>query len=221
MKVIITESQLERIQKTDLEEDYPESWNIEEFKQLKSFNERIRYCNQHLQRLSSGTSRVVYKIDDEKVLKLAKNKKGLSQNESEVDYGTEIYLESITARIFEYDENYLWVEMELARKMTAGDFKRISGYDFKDYSAALNNLYHGRTNYRKGYKMNVDPDLEQKMWDDEFVYDMFQYIGNYDVPVGDLLRLNSYGIVKRDGQDTIVLIDYGLTEDVFDTHYKR
>jgi hypothetical protein len=205
----------------NMDEAYPTSFNMEEFKQIKSFNQRIQYAEQHLQRLSSGSSRIVYRIDDEKVLKLAKNKKGLAQNEAEVDYGTEIYLEGIVANIFEYDENGLWVEMELARKITAGDFKRISGFEFKDFAAALNNYHHERTNFRNGYKMNVDPEIVAQMWEDEFVYGIFQYLGNYDVPVGDLTRLSTYGIVKRDGQDTIVLIDYGLTEDVYNDYYKK
>jgi hypothetical protein len=205
----------------NVNEVYPTSFNIEEFKQLKSFNQRIQYCEQHLQRISSGSSRIVYKIDDEKVLKLAKNKKGLAQNKAEIDYGTEIYLEGIVANIFEYEENGLWVEMELAKKITEGEFKRISGFNFKDFAAALNNYYHERTNYRNGYKMEVDSEIVAEMWEDEFVYGIFQYLGNYKVTVGDLTRLSTYGIVKRDGQDTIVLIDYGLTEDVYKSHYSE
>ncbi len=205
----------------DLSEGYPTSFNMEQFKQLKSFDQRIQYCEQHLQRISSGSSRIVYKIDEEKVLKLAKNKKGLAQNKAEIEYGTEIYLEGVVANIFEYDEDGLWVEMELARKITEGEFKGISGFEFKDFAATLNNYYHERTNYRNGYKMNVDPEIVAQMWEDEFVYDIFQYLGNYNVPVGDLTRLSTYGIVKRDGQDTIVLIDYGLTNDVYDTHYNK
>jgi hypothetical protein len=204
-----------------LTEEYPSSFNIGEFKQLKSFNQRIQYCEQHLQRISSGSSRIVYKIDDEKVLKLAKNKKGLAQNKAEIDYGTEIYLKGIVANIFEYDENGLWVEMELARKITESEFKRISGFNFNDFAAALNNFYHERTNYRNGFEMKVDPEIVAQMWEDEFVFDIFQYLGNYDVPVGDLKKLNTYGIVKREGQETIVLIDYGLTDDIFNTHYKK
>jgi mRNA-degrading endonuclease RelE of RelBE toxin-antitoxin system len=72
---------IKELLRENLLEDYPTSWSIEEFKKLNSFNARIKYCNQHLTRISSGSSRVVYKIDDEKVLKLAKNKKGLAQNE--------------------------------------------------------------------------------------------------------------------------------------------
>lgn len=204
----------------NIDEAYPTSFNMEEFKKLTSFNQRIQYCQQHLQRVSSGSSRIVYKIDDEKALKLAKNKKGLDQNLAEIDFGTEIYLEGIVAKIFEYDEDGLWVEMELARKMTPSEFKRISGFEFNDFAAALHNYHHGRTNFRNSYKIKVDQAIVDQMWEDDFVYGIFQYLGNYDVPAGDLEKLNTYGIVKRDGQDTIVLIDYGLTNEVYNTHYR-
>jgi len=62
MKIIITESQYNNLIQKDLDEDYPTSWSIEEFKKLTSFSARVNYCNQHLQRLSSGSSRIVYKI---------------------------------------------------------------------------------------------------------------------------------------------------------------
>lgn len=58
---------------------YPETFNMEEFKSISRFASRIKYCETHLQRISSGSGRIVYKIDDEKVLKLAKNPKGVAQ----------------------------------------------------------------------------------------------------------------------------------------------
>ena len=56
---------------------YPVSFNMDEFKMLKTFAARIKYCQAKLQRISSGSSRIVYKIDNEKVLKLAKTVKEL------------------------------------------------------------------------------------------------------------------------------------------------
>ena len=47
-----------------MKEDYPASFSMEEFKKLTSFAKRIAYCEEHLQRISSGSSRIVYKIDD-------------------------------------------------------------------------------------------------------------------------------------------------------------
>lgn len=204
---------------TMLDEDYPSSWNIEEFKKLNSFNARIKYCEANLQRISSGSSRIVYKIDDEKVLKLAKNKKGLAQNEVEADYSQYDDISHITARVFDYDPNNLWIEMELARKLRKPEFEKITGFKWNDFSIAMYNYGIDSGNVRGGHKMALDPAITEAMWEQEFTYAMFDFMGNYGIPAGDLRRTSSYGLVKRDGQDEIVMIDYGLTSDVYDSYY--
>jgi hypothetical protein len=217
MKLIITESQYNKLIQTDLGEEYPTSWNIEEFKKLKSFSARVQYCEKHLQRISSGSSRIVYKIDDIKVLKLAKNKKGLAQNETEIDFGRDSYLSNIVAKIFDYDENNLWVEMELARKVTPTIFKNIVGITFENYCHIMK--------YR--YSISIDFDLKiskpenyNDIWEIDFVYNMMDMMVNYELPWGDLCRLSTYGLVNRNGQDELAMIDYGLTSDVYDSYYK-
>jgi hypothetical protein len=193
---------------------------MEVFKSLKSHAGRNRYAQEHLQRLTSGSSRIVYKIDDEKVLKLAKNDKGVAQNEVEIEYGQYSDLSGILAKIFDYDEqNHLWVEMELARKVKASDFKNIVGYKFEDIQTAIHNYGIDSGNNRGGRKYDIDKDLWDDMWENEFMQEIFDYIGNYGIPSGDLERLNSYGLVKRDGEDQIVIIDYGLTHDVYSSYY--
>lgn len=219
MKIIITESQIKAVLgDMELGEEYPVSWNIEEFKKLYSFSKRIKYCEQHLVRISSGSSRVVYKIDDEKVLKLAKNKKGIAQNEVEIMYGNSYDISDVIAKVYEYDENNLWVEMELARKVTPKIFNDVVGVTFDDYCNALR-YQHGLA--IKNNNRISKPDNMEVMWENDFVNSMLQFMTNYDLPVGDLCRLTSYGLVKREGQDSIVMIDYGLTEDVYKTYYKK
>jgi hypothetical protein len=202
---------------TLVDEDYPQSWSIEEFKKLTSFNSRIKYCETHLQRISSGSSRIVYKIDEEKVLKLAKNRKGLAQNEVEIEYSGDYLLENILAKIYEYDENNLWVEMELAKKLTKSDFKRIVGFSFDDFAKAVNNV--GVENTGRGFKYQINSELFSSMWDDEFITGIFDLIGSWGIPSGDLQRMSSYGIVSGDSNERVVLIDYGLTNDVYNTYY--
>ena len=198
-------------------EDYPSSWNIEEFKKLNSFTKRVEYCNTHLKRLAAGSSRVVYMVDNEKVLKLAKNKKGLAQNEVEIEYGNYYDLSGIVAKVFESDENNLWVEMELAKKVTPNIFKNVVGVSFDEYANAMK--YNYFTNIKPNRYPTAKPENMDEMWDNEFVYEMLSFMGNYDIPVGDLGRLSTYGLVNRDGSDTIVMIDYGLTNDVYGTYY--
>jgi hypothetical protein len=203
-----------------IDEDYPTSFNIEEFKTLKSFNARIKYCEEHLKRISSGSSRIVYMIDDEKVLKLAKNKKGIAQNEVEISYGGDYTLDGIVAEVYESDENALWLEMQLAKKITPISFKQITGWDFNDYANIIYNygIESGNAG-RYASKKSVPDELTEKAWEDDFTRGIFDYIGNYGVPAGDLTRLSTYGIVSENGTDSVVIIDYGLTHDVYKSFY--
>ncbi len=219
IKQHIRESLTEQIIESLLDEDYPTNWNIEEFKKLNSFAQRIKYCQENLQRISSGSSRIVYKIDDEKVLKLAKNKKGLRQNENEAMYGNYHDLSDITARVFAYDENDLWIEMELARRVTPQIFKNVVGYPFDIYANALSKHYSDINPQKRTYAPKIDPEIMSQMWENEFIYSMLSLIGGYDIPVGDLMRLSTYGLVKRDGHDQIVMVDYGLDQNTLKDYY--
>lgn len=202
-----------------LDEDYPTNFVMDEFKQLTSFNARIKYCQERLRRISSGSSRIVYQIDDTKVLKLARNKKGLAQNEVEERNSGGDYP---TAEIFDYDENGLWNEMELATPLNEKIFLEITGFNWRDYVAVVNNYGNevGDVNKRSGRKIPVDQSIVEAMWEDDgFVREMLTYIGDLGQGVGDLMKLNSYGVVNRDYGKDIVIIDYGLTDDVYDNYY--
>ena len=83
IKQKLSESLVYEVIESYLEEDYPSNFNLEEFSKLTSFNKRIQYCQERLKRISSGSSRIVYMVDDTKVLKIARNQKGLGQNEIE------------------------------------------------------------------------------------------------------------------------------------------
>lgn len=201
-----------------IDEDYPSSFNMENFKSLFSFNQRVKYCENNLKRISSGSGRIVYMVDNEKVLKLAKNSKGVAQCEVEIEYRQYHDIADVVARTFDAHPESLWVEMELAKKLTVSDFKRIVGFNFNEFADAIK--YYAHVSNGRGYNQNKQPENYEKMWENEFIYDIFSFIGNYGLKnVGDLTRFNSYGVVKRDNEDTIVVIDYGLTDDVYDSYY--
>lgn len=222
-KIIVTESQYMKI--ID-EMAYPVSFNMAEFKTLTTFAERIRYCQTRLQRISSGSARIVYKIDNEKVLKLAKSRKGIAQNEAE---GGDYYKNSIGcfAEIYDVDDNYLWIEMQLARKAKLSDFKRLTGYDF---AVMCQWIYDCRSRYSRG-GYGYDKSYDSIFNSEEFKkglenYSIFaeieEYLCNYQLEtVGDLTRLNSWGVVNDEyGQEKLVIIDSGLTDDVWADYYK-
>ncbi len=209
----------EFIQEMELEEDYPVSFNMETFKSLGSHAGRNRYAQEHLQRLAAGSSRIVYKIDDEKVLKLAKNDKGIAQNGTEISWGNDSYFGDILANIFDYDDKDLWVEMELARKVTKSEFKKLTGFDISDVSLYLANWAETSRGKRRIY--GIDPELEKRMQEDQFLSSITEFSQAADIQIGDFGVVTSYGIVKRDGHDTLVITDYGLTKEVYSTHYDK
>lgn len=197
-------------------EEYPATFNMEQFKALKAFSQRMTYCTQQLQRIGSGSGRTVFKIDDTKVLKLAKNQKGVAQNGVELAYKDDWYFEGILAKVLDFDENDLWVEMELARKVTKPMFRKYFGVnpdEFGRYLTHRHNANHGKRNF-----FHIPPEVSSLLDQSDLFNEIYEFadaIGN----VGDLGRLSTYGWVKRNGEDRIVIIDYGLDNSVYDTYY--
>lgn len=221
-KIILTETQYNQLIR---EMAYPVKFDMAVFKSLGSFNKRILYCNSLLQRISSGSGRIVYKIDNEKVLKLAKNQKGIAQNQAESE---DYYLRQIGCfpNIFEVDENGLWIEMQLARKVKVSDFKRITGYDFNTMCEWINycaSMYNRFMTYNKSYEKLFKSEEWQEMLDNYSIFTYIdEYLSNYQLnSIGDLKRLSSWGIVTEDGEDRLVIVDFGLTDDVWNNYYKR
>jgi len=220
IKQKLSESLVYEVIESYLEEDYPSNFNLEEFSKLTSFNKRIQYCQERLKRISSGSSRIVYMVDDTKVLKIARNQKGLGQNEIEAAHSNYYDLKDITAQVFAYDQNDLWIEMELARKVTPKNFLQVIGFSFDDYCRLIKEDYCSFNPSARGLRLKpVSPELKAEMVENEFIQEILNFMRGYDIPVGDLMKMNSYGLVKRNGQDDIVMIDYGLNNSVWQDYY--
>ena len=213
-KVFITEEQFEQIIN---EMAYPASFSFDEFVSLSSYAKRIKYCNEKLRRISSGSSRVVYQVDDEKVLKIAKNQKGIAQNDAENDWV--IQRSDSVAKVFETDKDGLYNEMELASKVSPSIFKSLVGFDFNkitDYLPyAVNKLIAG---VRERYVMPTENEINF-INNSEWLQNLTNLVAEMEMPMGDLFKLNSYGVVKRNGNPYVVLIDYGLTNQIYNDYY--
>nr|MDA3780825.1 hypothetical protein [Bacteroidales bacterium] len=190
---------------------------LPEFLNIRSYAGRIRFANQNLNRIGSGTGRIVYDIDGEKALKLAKNAKGVAQNETE-EGSSDYYSQSIVAEVFDYDDSYTWLISELAKKINEKRIKELTEIP------SLNDLYYFLRNFKdqnNGRRkiFGQDKELEEFFWENEFATDLADFVANYNQSAGDMGRPSTYGEVLRDGQPTIVLTDYGLNDEVYDTHY--
>lgn len=221
MKIRLTEIQLDKILN---EMAYPSSFNFETFKNLSSYSKKIEYCNLHLQRLASGSSRVVYKIDNEKALKLAKNNKGIAQNECE--YNSWAIQTGIAANVFECDTDFLWIEMELAKKCKPSDFKRLIGYDFNTVQNFLIYIKNWYSRYPSSYDERYTELFDKIVNEEAPNWDWFKALSTYIADtqlegIGDLQRISSWGIVNRNGEEEIVLVDFGLNDDIYQTFYRK
>jgi hypothetical protein len=195
--------------------EYPNSFNIGELYKLRSFADRKKYCDNNLTLLGAGSSRRVYAIDETKVLKLASNAKGILQNQTEIQISNSYAKADIFPEVFDYhkdeNHNHQWLVTERARKATKSDFKKIVGYDFDTIVSALMFFQY---NLGRGAKYPFDEALYKTMWETPFMYELFDYIGSYDIPVGDMCRMSSYGVIKRDGAEIMAVVDYGLTKEI-------
>ena len=206
-----------------IQEYSDEHFNTDDFTQIKSFAKRIAYCKERLgQHIGNGSSRTVYAIDDNKVLKIAKNNKGIAQNEAEYD-SCHDYMGHLFPQVFEYDENNLqWIICERARKVTQNDFKNICGVtyeQFYNYCTAFEQEYKN-SRYYTGYKL-TEQDYEI-IDDNKTLHDFNIYICNYQPhSVPEIISKQNLGIVNRNGVDMLVIVDNGYNEDVAKLYNNR
>lgn len=209
---------------TVLHEEYPTAWSIDQFKAMRSFAKRKAYCDARLKtRLGSGSARIVYQIDNEKVMKLAANAKGLSQNEQEHDLYNDGYLvnnpaRQLLAKVFAADtEGWTWLEMELVGHASSADFKQYFGIEYKDFVDVI--TYWGRS-LHGGSQPGPKPAAWEELNENPDKHPWWKWItdigNNFDYEPADWKRLSSWG-KTADGR--LVLIDFGLTSDVYQKHY--
>lgn len=189
---------------------YPISFNFDEFKNIKSFAGKQKYAKERLLgKVGAGSSRAVFKVDDEKVIKIAINDKGISQNSAEAEGCKQNY--DVLARVFDVDQDDMWVEMELAKKITPKRFKELTGTSPEEVATWLAT--------QRGMKM-WGPDID--LSENEFAIELEDFVGAYQYPVpGDFGRISTYGEVLRDGKPTVVVIDFGFDENTKDIYNQR
>lgn len=213
--IFITEEQSKM-----LKEAMDDTFDLDTLTFLKSFNSKLKYCQQHLGKyIGKGSSRITFQMDDKKVLKLAYNQKGIAQNEEEERaYGDDIF-----PYVFDSAPDASWLISEFVLPAKTQDFEHCFGLTFKEFVSFIYACGAYRFNRRnfKWYAMNEDRWLNL-LENNEDLQEFDEYIGNYgDIVVGDMTRLCNYGLTQRNGQAHIVLLDSGLTEYVWDNFYKR
>jgi hypothetical protein len=209
---------------------YPDTFNLEEFKALNSGKAILSYCKDRLQLIGSGSARFVFQVDDDKVIKIAKNMRGIAQNSVEAEQSNDTYLRSmgIVAETYEYHPSFMWIEMEKCHPVSEEEFATRVGIRPDILSKVV--LHWSR--YYKHY-IGDDPDLiahihdnspdeseqywlDNTNWNNEFIQKICKYMLDFELLPNDFGAISAYGI---NSNGDLIVIDFGLTPEIWDVYY--
>ena len=201
----------------------PGDWDSSAYTKEKSFAFRVRYATARAKKIGTGSSRVAFEIEYKgrpTILKIAKNKKGMAQNEYEIRTLNDWYVVdlNITIPIIDSDEidedNPTWLHTEKADKMTPTVFKsHMGGLDEFD----LNYFIKWSLGQRKDPPLPMSIEEAQELLENnKTLHSLMDFAGNFDIELGDLVRRGNWGLYKNKP----VLIDVGGSSEVMQTYYQ-
>ena len=188
----------------------------------------VRYCHANLKFLGSGSSRHVFLLSSQKVLKVAYDQygdnigSGIAQNEAEVDVYTNPLTKPIVAKIFDFDPDYLYIVSELVRAATEADAKKLFGTRFfwplltRVLETGAHDDQIAEQIARHFHHLNVNPTSEQLGNLFNIIKTTLKLVNDNKLMHGDLTTKEHWGMTS-DGR--IVLLDYGFTRQVARDHY--
>ena len=177
---------------------------------LETYTARKNYAERNLKHLSSGSARIVYLTPGETIVKLAKNDKGIAQNKAEAN--PEMKSKYLN-KILSCAKNFAWCEVPYLEKITEKQFEEMTGLKFNDFGDAIRyGLKDISGNADKEKPENFDKVAQSD------IYKELKDIGEkFKLLPGDMARISSWG--SKDGRP--VLIDAGLTRDIYDEFYEE
>lgn len=204
-----------------LTEAQDEQFSLEKLSSLPNFNQRLKYCRQHLgKHIGNGSSRIVFQLDDQKCLKLAKNNAGIAQNNLESDY----YKQSLECfpKIFEHDyDNDTWIVCEYVLPARQKDFQHCLGMKWENFLTFMSRCYSEYSRRSSYIQKMGDEQFHNLIENNEWFADVYDYMSGYQPLLADLTRIANYGMVRRYNEDIIVILDHGLSEEIYDEYYRR
>ena len=263
-KIIINESQKRRIF-----EAYREGFSFDELTAIadEAFGKednsvpQMAYCRKWLgQPVSMGSSRCVFTLSDNIILKLAYGRKyqaGIDQNMMEYEI-FERTKSPLLARVYDCDDNYTYLVCENVVPARLEDFEMIIGIPFYSHYTQNSVQVEDPSSRHSGdvgigfnkYFGDKIKEPRERYEGDASLTTIFSYIeavdvtyeNHYDRVIEDIIDSNewlsefrklvkeckfgdfsmsvaNFGIVNRNGQPNIVILDPGLTVGVWKKHY--
>lgn len=184
---------------------------LDELKVCKSFKDKIELCEYKLERIGKGSSRFVYKLFDNTVIKVAKNNKGIAQNKTEA---SQKEINQFMNRVLYFSDDYSFLRAGYADKITEKEFKEITKYPFKEFAICLK---YALKNLTKKEVKDPDKNIYSKIKNEPFFEAFVKFANKLNLVPGDLGKISSYG--NKNGR--LVMIDFGLSRETYEKFYKN
>ena len=168
----------------------------------------LNYCKDQLgPSIGEGSSRAVFQIDDEKCLKLAYNRKGVQQNKVELSVNPN--KSPLFPIVFKASKNNYWIETEAVLPAQEEDWEQCLNMDVYDFFSLCYEI--SNSVYSSSIKQNVEDFIATDK--SGMLKELYNYIVDNDIPVGDIVRVENWGLAKRNGKEYLVLLDAGWNQE--------
>lgn len=212
----------------------PSDWDASQYAPKTTFKQRLAYALERAKKIGTGSSRVATVINHDgqmTVLKIAKNRKGLAQNNAEASILSDGYASGIgiLVPIIDYDEQNpepTWINTAFAQKATEKQLCSIMRC--KNLSQLVKAAWAitGKQRARYGtfpmYMEHIRKDNPEMTDEDvevftDYAHKLADLNMNFNVLLWDFARAPNWGLYN--GKP--VIIDVGFTTEVHRLHYQR
>lgn len=224
----VSEEQPEKLDEVPL----PPDWDPEKLNLRQTFKARLNYALERAKRLGGGSSRVAMVIDYEgrpTALKVAKNLRGLAQNEAEIDILKDGYVGKlpIVIPLIDYDKankRPVWIQTEIAKKVQAPTLAKLLHSPSLWFFVDMVKVKLGRADQ---YRANATVEslknfyFDDRMWNNKkpteqdweifltYVDEVADLVGSSTLVIGDLNTPSNWGVYNN----RPVIIDLGFTDE--------
>ena len=179
--------------------------------ELTTINDVKKYCDTHFTLIGSGTSRYVYDIGNNTIIKVPQNERGIWQNESEIHLYRENSCNPLLLPLENKGDNCLWVsykKVNLINEENKHLFKEYHDVHFHELRGLIMDI---------NFKLKKKEIIYSKS-NNTFIRSIEDFlINNKILFVHDLFDLKNWGYINNQ----IYLIDYGMNNDTYKKYIIR
>lgn len=180
-------------------------FDLKRFKELPSSDIMLEYARQFLEPLGMGSSRAAWVLSGKYALKVVLNKKGLAQNQTEVDVYTNPQSKPVVTAVHSADPEYRWIISDLVNPLQSPEeFKGLTGIEWNEFLVML----HDHLKSSQWARADIP----------NFAKSVIATAKDNGLMLGDLKEIGHWGKTP-DGR--CVLLDYGFTHEVWSSHYSE